>query len=204
MSNPGGAKSLWNTTHAHKSWWQKARESRAIPPCACVGLRWPSAHSLPSSLLPLRCCSVIGFIHATMPLSQHTQLVPKTRSLTLFVLLSTSPLHPNRTQSAHGTGALRQRSSDAMNGGGHYPTYVFRCGGGQLWMWDVVGCERAMGVGRRDGGIKVGTVHALAAPAPPRARVIASTHQQCFHHLEPHECLPAVSPSIVWRRSVAS
>ena len=134
-----GGVALEYHSHAHKSWWQKARESRANPPCACVGLRWPSARSLPSSL-PLRCCSVIGFIHATMPLSQHTQLVPKTRSLTLFVLLSTSPLHPNRTQSAHGTGALRQRSSDAMNGGGHYPTYVFRCGGGQLWMWDV-GCE---------------------------------------------------------------
>ena len=118
---------------------------------------------------PLWCCSSDWFHpHHDAPCPNTHKRSPKhVRSLSSRFHLSTSPLHPNRTQSAHGTGALRQRSSDAMNGGGHYPTYVFRCGGGQLWMWDV-GCGRAMG-GGTEGSRSELFMHLPHLP-PPRAR----------------------------------
>ena len=51
---PGGrAASCWNPPHTRTlAMVQKAREPRAISPCACVGLRWPSARSFFPPLPP--------------------------------------------------------------------------------------------------------------------------------------------------------
>ena len=190
VSNPGGAGGvvLESPTHTHTRWCRRRESPGPSLPVLVSGFVGPQPGPSSPPSPPLWCCSSDWFHpHHDAPCPNTHKRSPKhVRSLSSRFHLSTSPLHPNRTQSAHGTGALRQRSSDAMNGGGHYPTYVFRCGGGQLWMWDV-GCGRAMGW---DGGIKVGTVHALAAPAPPARAPLRLLTNTASTTLEPHEYLP--------------
>ena len=191
VSNPGGAGGvvLESPTHAHtRNGAEGARAQGHLSLCLCRASLALSPVLLPPPPPPSGVAPVIGFIHATMLLVLTHKRSPKhVRSLSSRFHLSTSPLHPNRTQSAHGTGALRQRSSDAMNGGGHYPTYVFRCGGGQLWMWDV-GCGRAMG-GGTEGSRSELFMHLPHLPPRARAplRLLTNTASTT---LEPHEYLP--------------